>query len=148
MRFLGANQEACLQEEEPLPGKVNYLLGNDPSKWHTDLPTYKGIRYSSLYPGVSLTYSGEARRLKGTYTVSPGADPGIIKWRYEGASSVKVDSGGNLQITISGSKPKASEKSEGSTLTELAPSAWQEIGAGAQRRRVPVAISYTVGSDG
>src|SRR5207245_821727 len=96
MRFLGANQEACLQEEEPLPGKVNYLLGNDPSKWHTDLPTYKGIRYSSLYPGVSLTYSGEARRLKGIYTISPGADPGVIKWRYEGASGVKVDPDGNL----------------------------------------------------
>ena len=66
-----------------LPGKINYLAGSDPSGWHRDLPTYAQINYADLYPGVNLTYEGEAGRLKGTYTLAAGADAERIRWRYQ-----------------------------------------------------------------
>ena len=37
-----------------LPGKLNYLLGDDPAQWRTDVPTYASIVYPGLYPGVDL----------------------------------------------------------------------------------------------
>ena len=40
MRFDGANQSATLMGNDLLPGVVNYLLGNDPRRWQTGLPTY------------------------------------------------------------------------------------------------------------
>jgi beta propeller repeat protein len=137
VQFLGAAPAAVTGGAE-LPGKVNYLLGNDPARWRTNLPTYSDIRYQDLYPGITLTYAGQAGRLKGTYTVAPGADPARIRWRYTGASNVAVDAQGNLQIDV----PAASAHS--ARLTEAAAVAWQETPAG----RVPVSARYTLAADG
>src|SRR3954452_6238482 len=65
LRFLGANPEPEMKSGGILPGKVNYLLGSDPANWHTGLPTYAGITYEELYPGIDLTYSGSGSTLKG-----------------------------------------------------------------------------------
>src|SRR5579863_1202200 len=40
MRLLGANPHAEMTGLELLPGKSNYFLGNDPTKWHTNVPTF------------------------------------------------------------------------------------------------------------
>ena len=118
-----------------LSAKVNYFLGNDPANWHTDLATYAGISYDGLYNGVLLKYDGAQGRLKGTYTVAPGADAGQIRWRYAGASKTTLDSGGNLLVNGDRS---------GALLTEQAPVAWQEIGG----TRVPVDTRFALASDG
>src|SRR5436309_775869 len=75
-----------LSAGDPMTGRVNYFLGNDPAKWRTNVATYRTLTYGGLYPGVDLAYGGQGRRLKGTYTVAPGADPTQIRWRYEGAT--------------------------------------------------------------
>jgi hypothetical protein len=116
-----------------LAGRVNYLIGNDPARWQTGLPTYGAITYAGLYPGVDLRYSGADGRLKGTYLVAAGADAGQIRWRYTGGQAVTVDADGNLQIAAGGG-----------TLTEQAPLAWQVIGG----RQRAVAARYAVAADG
>ena len=40
MRLVGANATAQVVGLEELPGKSNYLMGNDSRKWHTGIPTY------------------------------------------------------------------------------------------------------------
>ena len=52
MRLTGAmaRRAATATGEAELPGKVNYFIGNDPAKWHSDLPTYAKVRYSRVYP--------------------------------------------------------------------------------------------------
>lgn len=133
-RFAGANRGATIESTAQLPGKVSYIAGNDPSAWHTGLPTYEGIIYKSIYPGIDLKYTGAGGKLKSTYTVQPGADPSVVQWAYEGASP-KVDGAGNLSI-ISGTS--------GHDLSEQAPVAWQEI----EGSRVTVAVSFHLSSDG
>src|SRR5205085_4765703 len=120
------NPTPRMEGGEGLPGKVNYFLGNDRSKWHTDVPTYSGVVYRELYPGVDLSYEGTGGSLKGTYTIAPGADPGRIRWRYEGAEKVWVDEKGSLQIRLAGAAGGVGA-SEGVTVTEQVPVAWQEI---------------------
>jgi hypothetical protein len=72
--------------------------------------------------------------LKGTYTVAPAADPAQIRWRYEGASQVRLDrASGDLLIDL----PAASGGAP-ITLREQAPVAWQELDG----RREPVAVRY------
>ena len=132
MRFLGATP-APVQGSAPLPGKVNYLVGNDPAKWRTGLPTYGAITYDGLYPGVALTYSTDGRPLKGTYTVEPWTDPQRIRWRYEDGEP-SLDEAGRLLVRAR----------SGATLTEEPPIAWQEIEGG----RVPVSARYAIGQDG
>src|SRR5206468_7313567 len=38
MKLAGANANAAVDGIEPLPGKSNYLIGNDRSKWRTGVP--------------------------------------------------------------------------------------------------------------
>jgi hypothetical protein len=45
LQLVGAQGAAPAVGETELPGKVNYLLGNDASQWRTDLPTYAQVRY-------------------------------------------------------------------------------------------------------
>jgi len=137
VRFVDANPGSRVASGMPLSGKVNYLLGSDPGAWHTGLPTYSEISYADLYPGVALAYSADGRPLKGTYTVAPGADPGRIRWRYEGGEA-RVDEAGHLQIRMAGGGNGAV------ALTEEAPIAWQEIDG----RRVPVSARYVIAADG
>lgn len=79
VRFLGSNPDLIIEGASPLPGKVNYLLGNDPTRWRTNVATYAEARYEQLYPGVTLSYSGSATALKGTYLLQPHADPGLMQ---------------------------------------------------------------------
>lgn len=71
---------------------ANYLVGNDPSRWQTGLPLFDAIRYTSLWPGVELTFaSAGSNRLKAEYVVQPGADLGRIRLRIEGDARIGAD---------------------------------------------------------
>jgi uncharacterized repeat protein (TIGR01451 family) len=133
--FVGANPAVSLLAGDELPGKVNRLLGNDPSAWETGLPTYGSLTYDGLYPGVDLTFAGSGGLLKGTYYVAPGANAGQVRWRYDGAANVSVDPGtGDLRIALSG----------GRSLVEQAPVVWQTV-AGSRNL---VSSRYVLASDG
>jgi hypothetical protein len=132
VEFVGSNPGAAITGVGETTAKVNYLTGNDPAKWRMGVPTYSGINYAGLYPGVDLRYEGTGGSLKGTYTVAPGADPSAIVWQYAGAEQVSVDAQGNLQV-----------QAAGAALTEQAPVAWQETGDA----RTPVSVSYSVAAD-
>ncbi|HET9494024.1 MAG TPA: SBBP repeat-containing protein, partial [Chloroflexia bacterium] len=137
VRFEAASSGAQVAGGEELPGKVNYFIGSDPSKWSAGLPTYSSIDYRELYQGVTLRYEGAGSgQLKGTYTLAPGADPNRIVWSYEGAHRVAADEGGNLQIMLGESSPGA--------ITEQAPVAWQDI----EGKRVKVGVAYDLRADG
>ncbi len=122
-QFVGAGA-ATLQALTPLPGRMNYLVGNDPNRWRTQVDTYGGVQYQQLYRGIDLAITGETDSLKSFYTVAPGADPGRIRWRYTGVKDVTVDSAGNLVIQVPPRGPRATQVL---TITEQAPLAWQEI---------------------
>lgn len=49
MRLIGSNPNATASGVDPLPGKVNYLIGQDPEQWHTDVPTYVKVRLNDVY---------------------------------------------------------------------------------------------------
>ena len=133
MEFEGSNAAGALEASRPLPGKVNYLVGSDAGRWRRDVPTYARVSYRELYPGVDLDVEGRDGALKATYTVAPGNDPAVIRWRYEGADRLAITPAGALNIFISGT-----------SLTDAAPIAWQDEGG--QRREV--AVAYAVGEDG
>ncbi len=128
VRFEGANPDATVRGVDRQPGAIHTYAGRDPAQWRNDGHIYAGVRYDALYDGIALDYNGDQARLKGTYTVAPGADPAQIRWQYAGADAARIDnSTGDLHIALGGT-----------TLVERAPLAWQM--AGEQRR--PVAVRF------
>ncbi|MER3426346.1 MAG: hypothetical protein C4299_04200 [Thermoleophilia bacterium] len=58
LRFEGANPHPRLEPFQRLETHVSYFLGNDPAKWHADVPVWAGVRYVDLYPGIDLEVGG------------------------------------------------------------------------------------------
>ena len=100
--FEGGNLKAQVQAEDALPGKANYFIGNDPSKWHTHVPLFGKVRYAGVWPGVDVVFYGNPNDLEFDLAVAPGADPGKIRLRYAGASKIALDPAGDLVITVGG----------------------------------------------
>jgi len=102
MRFAGANPAPRIEGSKQLPGKMNYLIGNDPKQWRSNILTYGRVRYQEVYPGVSVDYYGTQGQLEYDLQIDPGVDPKVIELDYEGADKVKIDAQGNLQLLIAG----------------------------------------------
>jgi hypothetical protein len=136
LRFQGANPDTQVVGQDRLAGIVNYYLGNDPASWRSGVPTYGRIAYEQIYPGIDLLYSGSEGLLKGAYVVAAGADPGAIRWQYDGASSVRLRKG-ELQIRMT-------ETGDAAPIVEQEPVAWQTVDG--QRAAVPV--RYAIRRDG
>jgi hypothetical protein len=99
MDFLGANSRTQLIAEDPQAGKVNYYLGNDPAKWHSNIPLFGRVNYKDIYPGVSLAFHGAAKQLEFDYLVNPGADPKLIALGFQGAEQILTNADGDLILT-------------------------------------------------
>lgn len=104
MGLVGANRNPHEAGLDELPGKANFFIGNDASKWHTNVPLYAKVKYQEVYPGVNLVYYGNQRQLEYDFVVAPGADPGEIRLRFRGASSMRLDREGNLVLTTAAGK--------------------------------------------
>jgi hypothetical protein len=98
---IGANPHSQPQPVDPLPGRINYLVSNDPNQWRTNIPTFGSIAYPGVYPGIDLVYDGTQGQLEYTFVVAPGRDPGMIGLNVDGADSPAVDGNGSLVMHTS-----------------------------------------------
>ena len=99
MKLLGA-KDSRVVPADPLPGTINSFIGNDPSKWRTDIPTFSKVKYEGIYSGVDLIYYGNQQQLEYDFVVAPGADPKAIRFAVSGAK-VRLDSNGDLVMHTS-----------------------------------------------
>ena len=96
MNLLNSKTPDSIEPADPLPGKVNYLIGRDSSQWHTDIPTYGRIVYHGVYPGVDLAYYGTQGSLEYDLIAHPGADANAIQVQFEGADRIRLSPDGDL----------------------------------------------------
>jgi hypothetical protein len=123
-RFPGARAVVPLAGA-PGGGTVSYFHGS-PSSWRTSIPTFSGIRYPGLWPGVDLTYSGVSGALEYTFDLAAHADPSAIRLAYDGATT-RIGLDGSLHV----STPSGG-------FTDSAPVAFQMVGG----KRVPVGAHF------
>jgi hypothetical protein len=94
--LLGTKDVGTSDPLDEIPGKSNYLLGNDPKKWITNVPHYARIRYKNVYQGIDLVYHGNQQQLESDFIVSPGAHPGIIRFAVDGSQQLHRSDNGDL----------------------------------------------------
>lgn len=127
--FFDGNTSPDVSGEDELQGKVNYMVGNDRSKWLKGLRTFGAVRYKDLYPGVDLVYYGVSSQLGYRYEISPGVDYKTIGVVFSGVDALEVDARGNIAL-----------KTSLGTILVPKPSAYQEKGG----KRNPVTVKYSV----
>jgi hypothetical protein len=101
MHVVGGKSDAEIVSSERLSAKANYIIGNDPRKWHQGVPRYARVSYRDVYPGVDLTYHGQQNQLEFDFVVAPGSTPDPINLSFSGASRMRADSAGNLTLSSS-----------------------------------------------
>src|SRR5277367_1189381 len=123
MDLSGASKNLNITGVDQLPGRVSYLIGNNPDQWHSDIPTFAKVRYSRVYPGIDLVYYGNQRQLEYDFIVAPHAKAEAIRLRFAKSGKLKLDDDGDLHIIAKNGK-----------ITLRKPLVYQEI----QGRREPV----------
>lgn len=102
MKLAGANQDASVEGDQPLPGKVNYMIGNDGHKWHTGIPTFRQVRYSNTWPGVDMVWYGTQNQLEYDFVIKPRSDVSQIRLSFSGADKLRINETGDLLLQVNG----------------------------------------------
>lgn len=132
MHFVDASPVPTLEGIAPQRGRVHFYRGDAPN-WQTDLPTFGGVRYRDLYPGIDLEYQGANGTFKSAFLVAPGSDPDQIRLRYTGTDAPSLRADGALVLATSLGE-----------LVEAAPVVYQDM----EGTRVFVDARYDLHSDG
>lgn len=114
---VGIQKGVQLKAIQPQKCLVNYFIGNDPSKWRTNIPTYAGVLYEEAYKGVDLKFYGRGRELEYDVVVKAGADPGQVRFAYNGVTDLRLTPEGHLALTLP----------DGGELFQKKPVVYQEI---------------------
>lgn len=127
LEFIGSNAESRPVGMNVTPAVVNYFHGKR-QDWKANVRTFGSLKYSNLWPGVDLTYTGAVDQVKYAFTVAPGADPADIRLAYRGAE-VRLNQEGELVA----STPAGS-------LNDPKPLAYQNV----EGKRVEVPVAYVL----
>ncbi len=97
LKFKGSSTRAIIQGGGQIETVSNYLLGDDPSQWHTGVRHFSSVRYEEIYDGIAAVFHGNGERLEYDFEVGAGADPRIIEVLLEGATNLRIDENGELR---------------------------------------------------
>lgn len=95
-----SNKEHEVNGEGQLPGKINYLVGNNEDKWLKQLSVYSKVRYEEVYSNIDLVFYDKQHQLEHDFILKPGADSEMIAFSFEDAGEIKINDNGDLCICI------------------------------------------------
>ncbi len=101
MIFVGASRDVALTGDDQVPGYYNYFIGNDTSRWASNVPRFEHVIQQGLYPGIDAIYYVERGRPRYDLLVAPGANPRSIAMEFLGADNPRIDSENALIVETS-----------------------------------------------
>lgn len=99
-KFYNCQNNIAVNGQKPFKEKFNYFLGNDKSKWASNVPVYSEVIYTNVYEGIDLKVYSKYGQIKYEWIVAPGADASQIQIEMEGLDSV-TSKGNSLVLNTS-----------------------------------------------
>jgi gliding motility-associated-like protein len=96
--FWGANDVENIEKINPTSTYQNYFIGNDESKWATNVRGYSEAVLHDFYDGINMKLIENQYELKYEFHVQPGVDPSLIQMEYNGHEKIGLDRKGNLYV--------------------------------------------------
>lgn len=100
IKWIGSQISENWETKSPLPFHHNYFLGNDVSRWQSEVKLYQEVIQKSLYKGVDLVYKFEEGNLKYDLIVQPGEKTDNIRFGIHGVDDINIKRG-HLMIETS-----------------------------------------------
>jgi hypothetical protein len=82
-------------------GYYNYFIGNDQSKWASNVPLYDNVEIQGVYKGIDVKYYYDNGMLRYDYKAKPGADISQLKFKFEGQDGIYINTNGELVLKTS-----------------------------------------------
>ena len=98
LNFVGSKKATRIEKNKPSDFYYNYFIGNDQSKWASDVHGYESTVMKEFYTGIDFKITGQGDEVKYEFIVNPQIDPSVIKLNYAGQKSLRIDRKGNLVI--------------------------------------------------
>lgn len=129
LSFVGANDRPVITAQDRQTGYANYFVGNDKTKWRSNIPTYGALTYKDVYKNIDIKFYGNNREIEHDVIVRPGGDPSMVIFAYKGAQGLKINKSGDLVVSL-----------KRGNIIERKPVIYQEI----HGERVAVEGSYKI----
>ncbi len=91
--YVGANNNPQVETKQTTHDYCNFFIGNDKSKWASNVKNYKELVYKNMYPGIDLQLLGMQNSMKYNFIVAPLANAKEIKLMYEGVDKLYLENG-------------------------------------------------------
>jgi hypothetical protein len=115
MVFEGASEGVVLEAEQPRSSVYNFFVGNDPSRWRSEVTGYARVVYRGLYEGIDLCLREKNGWLEYDLLLEESADLSGVVIQCNGIEGLNIDSNGSLVMeTACG------------PITQEPPTAWYE----------------------
>ncbi|MBN1448155.1 MAG: fibronectin type III domain-containing protein [Bacteroidetes bacterium] len=95
VEFVGANPFVNIRGADRLPGVSHFYYAHCP-EGITHVPSCSRVVYEELYPGIDCIFSLKDGRFKYDFRLQPGADPSLIRLRYDGMDVLTLTGDGSL----------------------------------------------------
>lgn len=104
-----------IKKHDVLPEYYNYFIGNNKSKWASNVKASKGLLFNNVFYNTDIVLYSEGNNLKYDFVLRPGSNPGKIVMDYKFTDGVHIEKNTILIKTSVGD------------VIEQAPIAWQII---------------------
>jgi gliding motility-associated-like protein len=127
VKYLGTKVDKVYSRSNPSAHYYNYFLGNDSTKWASNVHAFEKVEYQHFYSDIHLQWESEKNALKYSFFVEPGGNPSEIRWTYAGEyKSIQLRNGHIILKTAIGE------------VIEQRPFAYQEVNG----KRVDIVCKY------
>jgi Beta-propeller repeat len=104
MRLIGANPHATVEGRGKASALINYFIGRDPSRWHSNIPTVNEVVAHEAWPGVDVSYdrdlSAGSEAFECTFSVRAGANISAVRVAFDAPGDVVLTPDGDIETAI------------------------------------------------
>jgi len=97
--FRNSNSVQEIETSGPTSFYHNYFIGNDPTKWASEVRGYAQATLLNFYSGIDLKLIEQKDQLKYEFHIQPHVNPQQLQIDIAGAQRMHIDPNGNLHIT-------------------------------------------------
>lgn len=98
MKFSESSWSGAFSEKVFSSFYRNYFIGQDSSKWASEVRGIQYLRLIDFYPNIDLIIETKADAIKYSFEIRPGGDPSLIYAVYHGADGVELNKSSQIQI--------------------------------------------------
>src|ERR1700733_648573 len=105
MRLIGANPIAKVDGRGQNIARINYFVGRDPSRWHTNIPTVNEVVTRDAWPGIDVSYGRDPAApgaVECVFPVRGGADLTAIRLAFDASGAIALTPDGNVEAVVAG----------------------------------------------